>query len=259
MIWLLALQLAVGPQANYDKATRAAARMDFPAADREVDAALAKDPYFFPALRLKANLALFAHQPDIARSCLVTAVVGNPSSGEAHLALGILYYTQNAFSLAVSPLEQAHALSPRDPKPLLYLGMSYEAMSKPSEASSLYQQAEDLSPPDAASTALVLTAYGRQLSSVGKYRISIAKEQRAVRIDPASRNAHFELARALALAHSYQQAAPEGELALTLPGLEVTDAQIHLLLRDVYLALNDNDRARLHVAKLSAASHPADR
>lgn len=255
MIWLLALQLAMTPQQYYDSAMHALSRMTFRQAEQEIDAALHKDPYFVSALILKANLALFAHQPDVARNCLITAVVGHPSSAEAQLSLGVFYYGQGNFKLAIPPLLGAHSLSPQDAKSLLYLAMSYEAMSDFSEALPLYQQAEHLSAPSTPQAAAALTAYGRVLSSLSKYKESTDKEQLAVIVDRQSRDAHYELAKALDLEYSYKNAAAEGELALTLPGSEITDTQIHLLLGEVYLQLKDYDLARVHLAKLPLTAH----
>ena len=52
--------------------------MQFGPADEEVDQALRVDPNFVPALILKARLALFAHRPDIAKRCLIKAVIVDP-------------------------------------------------------------------------------------------------------------------------------------------------------------------------------------
>ena len=104
MIWLLALQLSLVPQQqHYDNAKDALAKMQFSRADEEVDLALKADPNFVAALILKSRLALFAHRPDIARSCLIKAVAIEPSSESAQFFLGVFYYLQNDFSLGISP------------------------------------------------------------------------------------------------------------------------------------------------------------
>src|ERR1700753_4070028 len=103
MIWLLALQLAVGPTQHYEKAKEEFAQQKFPEAVSEVNAALHESPYLVPALVLKARLSVFAQRPDVAKSCLIRAITADPASEEAHFFLGALYYTQNDFKLAVSP------------------------------------------------------------------------------------------------------------------------------------------------------------
>src|SRR5579863_5077068 len=79
MIWLLALQLAVGPAQHYGNAKQDFAQRKFSEAVSEVDAALHESPYMVPALVLKARLATLAHRPDVARSCLITAVTADPT------------------------------------------------------------------------------------------------------------------------------------------------------------------------------------
>ena len=129
VIWLLALQLSLSPQQqHYDNGKDDLAKMQFSQADEQVDLALQLDPNFVPALILKARLALFAHRPDIAKSCLIRAVAVEPSSESAQFYLGVFYYLQNDFTLGISPLEAARSLSPKDPMPYFYLATSGEAL-----------------------------------------------------------------------------------------------------------------------------------
>src|SRR5580700_10789447 len=139
MIWLLALQIAVGPAQHYEKAKQEFAQRDFSAAVSEVNAALHESPNMVPALILKARLAQFAHRPDVAKSCLITAITADPTSEEAQFFLGVFFYTQNDFKLALSPLQTAQSLSPKNPLPAFYLAMSHEAMGDTNQASELYQ------------------------------------------------------------------------------------------------------------------------
>jgi len=97
MIWLLALQLAFGPEQHYENAKQDFAQRKFPEAVSEVNAALHESPDMVPALVLKARLAMFAHRPDVAKSCLITAITADPTSEEEQFFLGVFYYTQNDF------------------------------------------------------------------------------------------------------------------------------------------------------------------
>src|ERR1700750_2802192 len=128
MIWLLALQLAVGPMQHYEKAKEDFAQRKYSEAVREVDFALHENPNMVPALLLKARLATFAHRTDVAKSCLITAITIDPTSEEAQFYLGALFYAQNDFNLAISPLQKARTLSPKSPLPVFYLAMSQEAL-----------------------------------------------------------------------------------------------------------------------------------
>ncbi len=259
MIWLLALQLAIGAPQHYERAKADFARRNFSEAVTEVDAALHENPSLVPALVLKARLATFARRPDIARSCLITAITVDPASEEAQLYLGVLFYQQNRFKLAMSPLQKARTLSPENPLPVFYLAMTDEALGDEATALELYQQAEELSARKSAVGAEILVADGRFLLSLGRARESIEKERRAIEIDPQSRDAHYELAKGLDHEGDFRDAALEGERALKLPELDTSDAQIHFILATVYRKLNQAALAREHLEKFQAAQQAAPR
>ena len=253
MIWLLALQLAAGPAQHYEKAKQDFAERNFSEAVSEVDAALHESPYMVPALLLKARLAAFAHRPDVAKSCLITAVTADPTSEEAQFFLGMFYYTQNDFKLAISPLQTAQTLSPKSPLPLFYLAMTEEALGDENKALELYQQAESLSPEKSPQSAEIRVAYGRYLLLLGRTQDSVEEERRAIEADGQSRDAHYELAKGLDHERDFKHAALEGERALTLPELDIGDAQIHFLLANLYRKLNQPDLANAHLEKFKAA------
>ena len=253
MIWLLALQLAVGPAQHYENAKQDFAQRKFPEAVSEVNTALNKSPHMVPALVLKARLAQFAHLPDVAKSCLITAVTADPTSEEAQFFLGLFYYVQNDFKLAISPLQTAQTLSPKSPLPVFYLAMTHEALGDETQALDLYQQADNLSPEKSPQSASILVAYGRFLFSMGRYKDSIEKDRRAIEGDAESRDAHYELAKGLDQEGDFKDAALEGERALTLPVLGTSDAQIHFLLASLYLKLKQPDLAKAHLEKFQAA------
>jgi tetratricopeptide (TPR) repeat protein len=212
-----------------------------------------------PALVLKARLATFAHRPDVAKSCLITAVTADPTSEEAQFFLGVFYYMQNDFNLAISPLQTAQTLSPRNPLPVFYLAMTYEATGDTSQALDLYQKAVSLSPEKSPQSASILVAYGRFLLVMGRAEESIENDRRAIDRDPESRDAHYELAKGLEHDGDFKNAALEGELALTLPALGTSDAQIHFLLATLYRKLNEPDLAKAHLEKFQAASQTTSR
>lgn len=253
MIWLIALQLAVGPAQHYERAKQDFAQQKFPEAVSEVDAALHENPYMVPALILKARLATFAHRPDVAKSCLITAITVDPTSEEAQFYLGLLYYMQNDFKLAISPLQTAQTLSPKNPLPVFYLAMTHESRGDETKALELYQQAENLSPEKSPQTAEILVAYGRLLLSLGRTEDGIEKARQAIEADPKSRDAHYVLAKGLDHEGDFKNAALEGQRALTLPELGTSDTQIHFLLANLYRKLNQPDLAKAHLEKFQAA------
>ncbi len=252
MIWLLALQLAVGAAQHYESAKQDFAERKFTEADSEVNLALHESPFMVPALVLKARLAAFARRPDVEKSCLITAITADPTSEEAQFYLGVFYYTQNDFNLAIPPLQTAQTLSPQSPLPVFYLAMTQEAIGDLSKALELYQQAENLSPQKSQQSASILIAYGKFLLSLGRNQESIEKVRRAIEDDPASREAHYELAKAFDHEEDFKNAAIEGEQALTLPDLGTSDAQIHFLLATLYRKLKQPDLAKAHLEKFQA-------
>jgi tetratricopeptide (TPR) repeat protein len=252
MIWLLALQLAVGPAQHYENAKQDFAQKKFSEAVSEVNIALHESPYMVPALVLKARLAIFAHRADVAKSCLITAITADPTSEEAQFFLGLFYYNQNDFKLALSPLQTAQTLSPKSPMPVFYLAMTHEAMADPTQALELYQQAENLCPEKSPQSPLIHLAYGRFLIALGRTQEGVEKVRQAIQGDPESREAHYELAKELDQEEDFKNAALEAELALTLPKLSVNDAQIHFLLSRIYMKLKQPDLAKAHLEKFKA-------
>jgi tetratricopeptide (TPR) repeat protein len=226
---------------------------NYPEAVSEVNAALHESPSMVPALVLKARLAVFAHRPDVAKSCLITAITADPASEEAQFFLGLVYYMENDFRLAISPLQTAQTLSPKTPLPVFYLAMTQEALGDGTKASQLYQQAEGLSPEKSPQNASILVAYGRFLFSMGRFEDSIEKDRRAIEDDAQSRDAHYELAKGLDHEGNFKDAALEGERALTLPVFGTSDAQIHFLLASVYQKLKQPDLAKAHFEKFQKA------
>ena len=254
MLWLLALQLSLPATQHYENAQRDLAGMRFDQATQELNAALQLDPYFVPALTLKARLALFARRPDVARSCLITAVTVEPGAESAQFLLGVFYYLQNDFKLAIAPLETARTLSPGDPQPWYYLGLAREAMGDASTALASYQRAEDLSPQNTPEKAALLVAYGRLLLSLDRGQESLAKQRLAIEADPRSRDAHYELARTLYHQGDDAAAAEAGVQALALPGKMPSD-RIHLLLGNIYTSLKKPDLAQAHLAQAHNATN----
>jgi len=256
MMLLLAIQLAVGPAQHYQNARQDFAQRKFSEAEGEVDFALHESPYMVPALILKARLATLARRPDVAKSCLITAVTADPASEEAQFYLGAFFYTQNDFKPALAPLETARKLAPGNALPVFYLAMTQEALGHQSEALEFYREAANLAPGPSPPGAEISVAYGRLLLSLGRTDEGIEKERQAAAIDPQSRDAHYELAIGLSHNEVLQDAAREGELALTLPvTADVSDAQIHYLLAGLYRKLNRPDLAKAHLEKFLAAKN----
>ena len=261
LIWFLALQLAMNPMEHYGRAQQAFAQKDYSEAEGQVNAALHDNPYLVPALVLKARLASLAHRPDVARSCLITAITADPQSMEAQFYLGVLLYEENNFRPALDPLDAARKLSPANALPIFYLAMTHEALADLQEALQLYEQAESLSPAASEQRAEIAVAHGRLLVSLNQDVAGMEQERRAIAINPRLRDAHYVLAKAWEHQADFEKAASEGELALAEPAADANagDAEIHFLLARVYRKLNKSSLAQAHLAKFQAlkqANHP---
>jgi len=228
-------------------------------ADSEIDAALRLDPNFVPALLLKARLALFAHRSDVARSCLIKAITVDPKSEDAQFLLGLYFYLQNDFKLALAPLEIARSIAPGAPLPYFYLALSNDGLGEAQEALALYEKAASLSPNKDAQRAEILVASSRLLTSLGRYRESLEKIDAALDAHDLSRDAHYEKAKLLFRQETYEAAAAQAERALHLPALGTSDAQVHFLLGKIYLKLNKPEMAQAHFALFHAAPQSTQR
>src|SRR5258708_4445401 len=89
MIWLLALQLAVGPALKWGKTEHVFAQQNSPGAVREVNGARDEAPDRVPSLVPKAGRASFADRREVAKICLNTAITADPTSEEAQFFLGV--------------------------------------------------------------------------------------------------------------------------------------------------------------------------
>ena len=100
----------------------------------------------------------------------------------------------------------------------------------------------------------ILDAYskGYRDFDVERTQDGIEQERRAIEIDPKSRDAHYVLAKGLEHEGDFENAAREGELALTLPAANASDAEIHFLLTRLYRKLNKPDLAEAHMEKFLA-------
>ena len=257
MIWLLATQFALTVVQHYENAKQDFAERKFQDAASELDFALRENPSMVPALVLKARLATFSKQLDVAKSCLITAITINPASEEAQFYLGLLFYHENNFNLAIAPLQAAQKLSPEDPLPSFYLAMTHEAIGNNREAMQFYQRAADLAREKTALKAEILVAHGRFLLSEGQTEKSIEKDRLAIESDPQSRDAHFELAKGLDHEGDIKGAAAEAEQALSLPELDTADAKIHYFLANLYRQLDRPDLAKQHLDKFKASQQTA--
>ena len=211
----------------------------------ELDHALSLDPKLVPALTLKAKLAMSIKRYDVAHECLDRALAADPKAWYAQFLIGFLHYQQNQMPQAVEELEKARRLHPADPRSALYLGLANETLGRPAEALRLYEEAIRLEEASTKPNAGPWIICARLLIVRGDLNAAAKRIAQALRIEPNSRDAHFESARLLLKQGLPVESAKEGETALKLAG-EVADRQVHYLLVQAYRAAGREKDADRH-------------
>lgn len=251
MNWVCLALLASTAMANYERVNEFFRQGRYGDAGQAIDRALAEDPNLVPALTLKGKLAMGLNRFDEARESLTRAAQLEPDSGYTQFMLGFFYYVDNDFRKALAPLEKAAKLNPGDSRATFYLALTQEGLANPGAAIGQYQRTLELerSKPSAETH----TAYGRLLFTLGRYTESRLKIERALQLDPNSRDAHYESGRLFFQEGKFIQAAAEGERALSISGVGTLDRQIHFLLARAYLKGGNKVKAGEHLAKFKAS------
>ena len=140
-----------------------------------------------------------------------TRAAVEPASWYAQFLYGFHFYQQNEMPQAIAALEKARRLNPRDPRTALYLGLAEETLGHTGAALKLYRESIRLEPQTPA-----LLAGARLLLTLGQLDECERLIARALQVEPASRDAHFNPGRLLLKKGKPAEAAREGETALRL-------------------------------------------
>jgi len=216
-----------------------------------LDQALKQDPKLVPALILRARLSMAADRYDAARESLQTAIAADPSSWYAQFLYGFQFYQRNEMPAAITALEKARRLNPRDPPAALYLGLAQESLGRTAEALALYRVAMRLEESAGQPRVETILACARLLMLMGEFDEVERLLNRATKVGPDSRDPHFEASRLWLKKGDAVRAAKEGEIALGLRG-ETTDRQVRYLLVRAYQAGGREAEAERHAAALRA-------
>jgi tetratricopeptide (TPR) repeat protein len=242
----------------YERANALFTAKKFPEALAATEEALRLDPKLVPALTLKAKLAMAGGRHDVARQCLEQALAVDPQAAYAQFLYGLLAYLGNDLEAALPRFRKAHQFSPNDPRGALYLGLTVESLGDPAQAMSLYQEAVRLERSTGEVHAETLLPGAKLLLLLGRAEESERWIREAVKASPNSRDVHFELARVLLKKGNAEQAAAQGEMALTLSDGVTTDAAIHYLLIRAWQQSGKPDRAAMHAGIMRAQEAPTN-
>ena len=211
-----------------------------------LDEALRLDPKLAPALTLKAKLALAVKRYDVARESLERAIAAAPDSAYAQFLYGFQFYEQNQMPAAIAAFEKARQLDPRDPRAALYLGLARESHGDNQPALVLYHEAIRLEQAARKPQASTLLTCFRLYLVLGDLAAAAPLVESALKLEPGSRDVHFQVARLHMKKGETAAAAREGEAALKLSSGDATDRQIHFLLVQAYRTLGDDVNAARH-------------
>jgi len=217
-----------------------------PEAITALELSLQQDDKLVPALTLYAKIAMTMNRFELARESLERALAADPNAAYARFLYGLNYYLTNDLQNALPQFLKARQANPKDSRAARYLGLTYESLGRTQEALALYEESVRLEP--AADTYLI---GARLLHLTGRLDDCERWLQKALQLEPSSRDAHFEMARLLLRRDQPSLAAKEGEHALELPGGSVSDSQIHYLLIRAYRSSQPNLAAQ-HAEALRA-------
>lgn len=234
----------------YQQANSAFAARDFQRSSDLIDQALDLDRKLLPALTLKAKLAMATGKPGVAREALLEAVRVAPNSEYAHFLLGFQYYIQNEMRAALDELEKARRLNAKDASPLLYLGLTHETLGDAERAVGFYRQAISVEEASGTLQSETLLTLERLLLLTGRLKECGTLLDRAIKLEPNSRDAYYELARLLLKSGDPSSAARAGEKALRLPPGGIPERQIRYLLVRAHGLAGDERRAGEHAKAL---------
>ena len=244
---------AMRAQQDYEKANALFEQHRLPESMAALDQALGADANYIPALTLKAKIAIGADRLDIAGECLKRAVTADPSSWYARFLYGFWYYLRDDWSQALTELEAARKLNPKWAHTPLYLGLTYERLGDPQKAAILAGEAIRLEEAEGAADVNSLIAYARVLQVLGRLTECGNVLNKALEVNPRSRDVHFAMARLLLRKGDAKGAVKAAEEALPLPPEDVTDVQIRYLLVRAYSAAGEDELAAAQAAAIRAA------
>jgi tetratricopeptide (TPR) repeat protein len=249
---VLWLQAASPARSTYERANQLFTAQRYQESFDAVEEALRLDPKLAPALTLKAKLAMAARRYDVAREVLERAIAVAPTSAYAHFLYGFHFYEQNQVPAAIEAFEKARRLDPRDARAALYLGLAKESLGENDKAIALYGEAVRLERESGRPQLATLLICFRLHLVMGKFEAAEPLIADALKLAPASRDAHFEAARLRMKKGDAAGAAREGEAALRASAGDTPDSRIRFLLIQAYQALGREDDAARHAESLRA-------
>jgi tetratricopeptide (TPR) repeat protein len=164
----------------------------------------------------------------------------NPADAEALYHLGRVRYQQNKFDAAIAAFEAVLRQEPGNVKAQENLGLCLEAENRNQEALAAYRQAVDLDAQSAVRNAQPYIDLGKLLNTLDCPEEAAPLLSTALKIQPESPAAHYELGRAYFLAGKFDDARQQLETAVRL---DPAKGAPHYLLGRVYSRMGKSEQA----------------
>jgi tetratricopeptide (TPR) repeat protein len=239
-------------QAGIERAEQLLRGQDVAGAKAAVTETLDAQPESVAALMLRGRIAMAESDFDLARQVLGKAASLAPGKPGPQFLLGFFHYVDNDFVRARPVLEKARKLAPADPQAALFLALTYEGLALPDLARAQFEQAIKLEDSARHPTAGTRLAYARMLYTQGLYPEAQSHVAHALRLEPESRDAHYEQARLHFVNGNFQGCIEEASSALKLQGDGTTERSIHFLLSRAYNRLGDAAKSQSHRERFEA-------
>ncbi|NWF83564.1 MAG: tetratricopeptide repeat protein [Bryobacteraceae bacterium] len=165
-----------------------------------------------------------------ARSAINRALAASAADPAARFLSGFLFYLENELPRAITELQLAAKLNPKDSRARLYLALSLESAGRMMEAETEYKAAVSLADSDPKGDPETHLAYARYEMVTGDLDGAAELIGRALKIAPKSRDAHFEHARLLLRLDKPQEAAEAAATALECAPGGIPEAQVRYVL-----------------------------
>jgi len=217
-------------QAACEKANALSSAQRFRESMNALDDALRLDPKLAPALTLRAKLAVRARRYDVAQESPERALAADPGSAYAQFLHGFQFYGRNQMPAAIVALEKARQLNPRDARAALCLGLARENQGDTRPALALCHEAIRLEQAARKPQATTPLTCFRPHLVLGEFDEASSLIEHALKLEPASRDVHFQAVRPRMKRGEPAAAAKEGETALKLRAGDAADVQVRFLL-----------------------------
>lgn len=165
--------------------------------------------------------------------------------------LGVMYYNQGLYDLAIEQYEKALEIDPTNPEAHYNMGYAYIRQGRHNEALEEFKKVVSLNPYDSEAHSNLGLAY----YNLGMIEDAIGQYKKAVELDPTDAVAHFNLGYALSGKGRYLEAIEEFKKSIEL---DPYSSDAHYSLALVYIAKERWEKAKQELEKTLSleSNHP---